>query len=142
MIGPYHNGPLRLFTVWEPTPASGNRIPTHRVTIHRMTDTQAVYALECYNVVDLSEPAAFSRASNTPLTARELEIVQLLAEGKSNKQAASELGISVRTAESHRRHVMQKLRIRSVVELVFYAIERGIVPGATERYSAPCQPKP
>jgi len=107
-----------------------------------MTDTQVVYASECYNVVDLSEPAVSSRASSTPLTARELEIAQLLAEGHSNKRVAAELGVSVRTIETHRRHIMQKLRIRSVVELVLYAIERGIVPGARDRYSAPCQPKP
>lgn len=59
-------------------------------------------------------------------TAREVEIIELLAKGKSNKQIALELGISVRTVESHRRHIMQKLRARSVVELVYYAMDRGI----------------
>ena len=107
-----------------------------------MADNQMAFSSECYTAVDVSAPAVSSRTTSAPLTPREVEIVQLLAEGKSNKQAASELGISVRTAESHRRHVMQKLHIRSVVELLFYAIQHGIVPGATERYSAPCQPKP
>ncbi len=61
-------------------------------------------------------------------TARELEIIELLARGKSNKQIAIELGISVRTVEAHRCHVMQKLRVRSVVDLVYYAMDHGIIP--------------
>lgn len=59
-------------------------------------------------------------------TAREVEIIELLAKGKSNKQIALELAISVRTVEAHRRHIMQKLHIRSLVQLVYYAMDRGI----------------
>ena len=62
-----------------------------------------------------------------PLSSREREILQLLAENKSNKEIASRLGISVRTVETHRRSVMQKLNANSIVELVHYAIRNGIV---------------
>jgi len=101
-----------------------------------MSHTEIAFASECYNIIDLSEPAVSTPTSSAPLTPRELEIVQLLAEGKSNKQVAVELGISVRTIETHRQHVMQKLRIRSLVELLFYAIHRGIVPGSRNSQSA------
>jgi DNA-binding NarL/FixJ family response regulator len=65
--------------------------------------------------------------SHETVTAREREIIQLLAEGKSNKEAASTLGISVKTIESHRANIMRKLRLRSVSELVRYAIRNKIV---------------
>ena len=61
------------------------------------------------------------------VTAREREIVQLLAEGKSNKDAASTLGISVKTIEAHRANIMRKLRLRSISDLVRYAIRNKIV---------------
>jgi DNA-binding NarL/FixJ family response regulator len=62
------------------------------------------------------------RASRSRLTPREREIVQLLAEGKSNKEVASLLGISVKTAEAHRANVMLKLNFHSITELVLYAV--------------------
>jgi DNA-binding NarL/FixJ family response regulator len=65
--------------------------------------------------------------SHETVTAREREIIQLLAEGKSNKEAASTLGISVKTIEAHRANIMRKLRLRSVTELVRYAIRNKIV---------------
>jgi DNA-binding NarL/FixJ family response regulator len=60
------------------------------------------------------------------VTAREREIIQLLAEGKSNKEAASTLGISVKTVEAHRANIMRKLRLHSVSDLVRYAIRNKI----------------
>jgi DNA-binding NarL/FixJ family response regulator len=60
------------------------------------------------------------------LTAREREIVQLLAEGKSNKEVATILGISVKTAETHRANVMHKLGLHSTAELVRYALRNRI----------------
>ncbi|MGB6545888.1 MAG: response regulator transcription factor [Candidatus Acidiferrales bacterium] len=61
------------------------------------------------------------------LTAREREIVQLLAEGKSSKEVAVSLGISVKTAETHRANVMRKLELHSVSELVRYAVKNQII---------------
>jgi DNA-binding NarL/FixJ family response regulator len=60
------------------------------------------------------------------LTAREREIVQLLAEGRSNKEVATRLGISVKTAETHRANVMHKLGLHSTAELVRYALRNRI----------------
>jgi DNA-binding NarL/FixJ family response regulator len=61
------------------------------------------------------------------LTPREREIVQLLAEGKSNKEIASYLHISVKTAETHRANIMLKLNFHSVTELVRYAVKNKII---------------
>ena len=66
-------------------------------------------------------------AASDPLTLREREILQLLAESKSNKEISSRLRISVRTVETHRRSIMQKVKANSIVELVHYAIRNGIV---------------
>jgi DNA-binding NarL/FixJ family response regulator len=61
------------------------------------------------------------------LTSRELEVLQLIAEGESNKQIAAELGISVKTVERHRQRLMDKLAIHDVAGLTRYAISRGLV---------------
>jgi DNA-binding NarL/FixJ family response regulator len=61
------------------------------------------------------------------LTAREREIVQLLADGKSNKETATIMGISVKTVETHRASVMRKLGLNSIVELVRYAVREGFI---------------
>jgi len=74
-------------------------------------------------------PATPARRSRGRLTQREREIVQLLAEGKSNKEVAGVLGISVRTAETHRANIMLKLDIHSIVELVHYAVRNRIIEG-------------
>ena len=67
-------------------------------------------------------------ATTQELTPREREIVQLLAEGKSNKEVASILGISIKTAETHRATVMSKLHFDSFADLVRYAVRTKIVP--------------
>ncbi len=61
------------------------------------------------------------------LTSREREVLQLLAEGKSNKEVASVLGISLYTAETHRGNIIAKLNIHSVPELILYAVRKGII---------------
>lgn len=61
------------------------------------------------------------------LTARERQVLQLVAEGNTTKKVASILGVSVKTAESHRTRIMQKLDIHDSVRLVHYAIRRGLV---------------
>jgi len=68
-----------------------------------------------------------SAATRNRLTAREREIVQLLAEGKSNKEVAATLNISVKTAETHRTNIMNKLDLHSISELVRYAVRNNIV---------------
>jgi DNA-binding NarL/FixJ family response regulator len=70
-------------------------------------------------------------STQTPLmrlaTGREREIIQLLAEGKSSKEAAVVLGISVKTAETHRANIMRKLKLHSVSELVRYAVKNCMI---------------
>jgi DNA-binding NarL/FixJ family response regulator len=61
------------------------------------------------------------------LTTREREILQLLAEGCTNKLVASRLGISVKTAETHRARIMRKLKVDSVADVVRYAIRNGLI---------------
>ena len=63
----------------------------------------------------------------TPLTPREREVLQLLAEGRTNKEVAAALGIGLKTVETHRMNLMAKLGLHSVVDLVRYAIRNGIV---------------
>jgi DNA-binding NarL/FixJ family response regulator len=67
------------------------------------------------------------REGQERLTSREREIVQLLAEGMSSKEAAVSLGISVKTAETHRANIMRKLELHSVSELVRYAVKNQII---------------
>jgi DNA-binding NarL/FixJ family response regulator len=66
-------------------------------------------------------------AARGAVTAREREIIQLIAEGKSNKNAALALSISVKTIEAHRANIMRKLHLHSVSDLVRYAIRNKIV---------------
>ncbi|MGA2854771.1 MAG: response regulator transcription factor [Verrucomicrobiota bacterium] len=66
------------------------------------------------------------------LTSREMEVLQLIAEGKANKEAASELGIGIKTVEKHREHVMQKLDIHDTAGLTRYAIGAGIIESSVQ----------
>jgi two-component system response regulator NreC len=61
------------------------------------------------------------------LTGREREILQLLAEGKANKEVATDLNISTYTVETHRSHILQKLSLHNSAELVLYAVRKGII---------------
>ena len=61
------------------------------------------------------------------LSSREVEVLQLIAEGKANKQVASELGVSFKTVDKHRQHLMSKLNIHDVAGLTRYAIAEGII---------------
>jgi DNA-binding NarL/FixJ family response regulator len=65
--------------------------------------------------------------SHNRLTKREREVVQLLAEGKTTKEVASVLGMSVKTAETHRANIMSKLNFHSVSQLVLYAVRNNLV---------------
>lgn len=68
-----------------------------------------------------------SERPSNPLSGRERQVLQLIAEGRSTKDVASLLGISVKTAESHRLRLMQKLDIHETASLVRYAVRRGLV---------------
>ena len=74
-------------------------------------------------------------ADEDPLSEREGEVLRLLALGHTNQEIAKQLFISVRTAETHRAHIMQKLRLSNRAELVRYALDRGLLenppPGAS-----------
>jgi DNA-binding NarL/FixJ family response regulator len=61
------------------------------------------------------------------LTGREREVLQLLAEGNTNKEVASALSVSVSTIETHRNRIMEKLSLRNFAELVLYAVRKGVV---------------
>lgn len=61
------------------------------------------------------------------LTAREREILQLIAEGKSNKDIANELNLSLYTVETHRTHILRKLNLHTIPELILYAVRKGII---------------
>jgi len=74
----------------------------------------------------LTPAAAGERGAYAALTGREREVLQLLAEGRSTKEAALRLHVSDKTIESHRRQIMIKSKVRSVAELTKYAIREGI----------------
>src|SRR4051812_39111985 len=74
-----------------------------------------------------ADAAAARRAEEDPLSNREREVLRLLALGHTNQEIAKQLYISVRTAETHRAHVMQKLQLSSRAELVRYAISQGLL---------------
>ncbi|HUC83759.1 MAG TPA: response regulator transcription factor [Candidatus Acidoferrales bacterium] len=66
------------------------------------------------------------------LTSREMEVLQLIAEGKANKEIAAELGISLKTVEKHRDHLMQKLDIHDAAGLTRHAISAGIIESSVQ----------
>jgi DNA-binding NarL/FixJ family response regulator len=66
------------------------------------------------------------------LTSREMEVLQLIAEGKANKETASELGIGLKTVEKHREHLMEKLDIHDTAGLTRYAISAGIIESSVQ----------
>jgi DNA-binding NarL/FixJ family response regulator len=83
--------------------------------------------LEGYLDKSPKEKEAQCEPESLRLTSRQREIVQLLAEGKSSKEVAAVLGLSVKTAETHRANIMRKLDCHSVTELVRYAIRNHII---------------
>ncbi len=74
-----------------------------------------------------ADAEATKRAEEDPLSDREREVLRLLALGHTNQEIAKMLYISVRTAETHRAHIMQKLRLQTRADLVAYALERGLL---------------
>lgn len=89
--------------------------------------TSKVAAMVLEGYLKGGTPGAIVSAGRNRLTPREREIVQLLAEGKSTKEVAVALGLSVKTAETHRSNIMRKLQLHSVSDLVLYAVRNNIV---------------
>ena len=73
-----------------------------------------------------------ARKQRASLSSREMEVLQLIAEGKANKESASELGISIKTVEKHRENLMSKLNIHDTAGLTRYAISAGIIENSVQ----------
>jgi DNA-binding NarL/FixJ family response regulator len=89
-----------------------------------------------------NQPASDGGVKLTSLTPREREIVQLLAEGKSTKEVACHLDLSVKTAETHRSNIMRKLDLHSVSGLVLYAVRNNMVQVPVAPHMGADAPKP
>ena len=94
---------------------------------YRAFISQTTLQLKSAQAVAKRGPSAAERTERNVLSPREREIVHCLAEGLSNKATASELGINVRTVETHRARIMLKLNLRSLAELVQYAIRVELI---------------
>ncbi len=86
---------------------------------------------------DRIHPASLDREGSLTrkapqLTSREMEVLQLIAEGKANKETAGELGIGIKTVEKHREHLMRKLDIHDTAGLTRYAIAAGIIESSVQ----------
>ena len=77
---------------------------------------------------DLGGWGADGALPNSSLTPREVQVVQLLAGGKSNQEVASTLGVSTRTIDSHRNHIMHKMKFASFAELIRFAVRYKFIP--------------
>jgi DNA-binding NarL/FixJ family response regulator len=94
---------------------------------HKPFFTNKVSEVLFAEILDRSEPSPDGTRPGKRLTPRERQIVQLLAEGQSNKEVAVVLGISTRTAETHRAGVLRKLSLDSLASLVRYAVRNKII---------------
>lgn len=95
---------------------------------HRTFFTSKVAEIVLDGYLGGRDPAALvPEVSQDRLTPREREVVQLLAEGKTTKEVATVLGMSVKTAETHRSNIMRKLNFHSVSQVVLYAVRNNIV---------------
>jgi DNA-binding NarL/FixJ family response regulator len=73
------------------------------------------------------DQAGRTKQRNDRLTSREMEVFQMIAEGKANKEIASELGVGMKTVETHREHLMEKLNLHDIAGLTSHAIRAGII---------------
>lgn len=97
------------------------------VDLELATAIRRVAAGEIVLAPELAKPAALKGERNAGLTARELEILQMIVNGKSNKEIADELDLSANTVAVHRANIMDALGIHKTAELVVYAIRNGLV---------------
>jgi DNA-binding NarL/FixJ family response regulator len=94
---------------------------------HRTFFTSKVAEMVLSGYLNGKGPATPPEPARDRLTPREREVVQLLAEGKTTKEVAAVLGMSVKTAETHRSNIMRKLNFHSVSQLVLYAVRNNMV---------------
>ena len=80
----------------------------------------------------LTDRGRLSKTAGNRLSSREVEVLQLIAEGKPNKQVAAELGVSFKTIDKHRQHLMAKLNIHDTAGLTRYAISAGIIESSVQ----------
>ena len=106
---------------------SKTQAPEHLLQAIREVCDGGVYLSPSVSGVVVQGYLAKTEPPYDPLTNRERQVLQLVAEGKTTKEVAVILGVSVKTAESHRSTLMEKLDIHSIAELVRYAIRRGLV---------------
>lgn len=106
---------------------SKTQAPEHLLQAIREVCRGGVYLSPSVSGVVVQGYLARTEQPYDPLTDRERQVLQLIAEGKTTKEIAVILGVSVKTAESHRSSLMGKLDIHSTAELVRYAIRRGLV---------------
>lgn len=106
---------------------SKTQAPEHLLQAIREVCRGGLYLSPSVSGVVVQGYLANTEAPYDPLTDRERQVLQLIAEGKTTKEVAVILGVSVKTAESHRSSLMSKLDIHSTAEVVRYAIRRGLV---------------
>jgi DNA-binding NarL/FixJ family response regulator len=94
---------------------------------HKPFFTGKVSELVLGGFLDRARVAPHGDGERGRLSPRECEIIQLIAEGRSNKEVATQLGISVKTVDAHRTNIMRRLNLHSVAELVRYAIRERII---------------
>jgi DNA-binding NarL/FixJ family response regulator len=97
------------------------------VDLELATAVRRIAAGEVVLTPELSRPAVLKGERTAGLTTRELEILQLIVDGKSNKEIADQLDLSVNTVAVHRANIMDALGIHKTAELVVYAIRNGLV---------------
>ncbi len=108
--------------------AADNLVPAVKALLHgKPFFTSSVSKMMLKGYLKQSTGSLEDSSSEKHLSPRERLIVQLLVEGKKNKEIAAALGISIRTAESHRANIMRKLGLHSIVELVRYAINNKMI---------------
>ena len=95
--------------------------------VHALSQHKPFFSTRVSEAAVTGDTSDNAKSSRSRLTPREREILQLLAEGKSNKDVAKLLNISVNTAEAHRANIMLKLDFHSLAELVMYAIRNNII---------------
>ncbi len=97
------------------------------LAMHKLFFTPCAMEIVQESIRSRRSVSNFQQSVRNRLTPREREIIQLLSEGKSSKEVAVMLGISVKTSETHRANVMRKLEIHSVSQLVRYAVRNRII---------------